>query len=440
MKCLTNLDMVKNQIINGVIQKVTADPTTKLVEGWIIYNTTDKKFKYYDGESWVSISGGSGSSGGGTSVDIVTELTASSTNTKVPGAKAVYDFVKENTTVNSVDAGVVVKTETGFESKTIDTEVTENSENLINSGAVKSYVDSKIAANDAMVFKGTLSSEAVITSSDEAINGSKLTELTQYKNGWTFIAAEPIGNTVLLVGKIEAGDMIIVSGDETSYLAENISVVQANIDGAVTGPDSSVNDTIVLFDGTSGKLIKSSEITKAQLLAALEYTINLEAEETATDVVLQSSNTEDSTVVKPGQTVKAVLKDSGVTAGNYGNNEGVLNGEVDDKDSFTVPEITVDSKGRVTFAKNTTVRLNLESKATRSDFNNPKLVADEEGNCTWTIELAHTEMPVITLYEVATKEVVLADVKDNAAADEIIVTFRNQTEIAAGTYHATVIA
>lgn len=93
MKILTNLDLVKNQLLNCIIQKVDVDPTTKLVEGWIIFNTNEAKLKYYNGEEWVTI--GSGGGGGG-SVDIATIITQTSTNSEAAGAKAVYDFVIEN--------------------------------------------------------------------------------------------------------------------------------------------------------------------------------------------------------------------------------------------------------------------------------------------------------------------------------------------------------
>ena len=89
MKILTNLDLVKNQLVNCVIQKVETDPTTKLAEGWIIFNTTEAKLKYYNGEEWVAIDSGGG-------IPIAIEITESSTNDEASGAKAVYDFVTGN--------------------------------------------------------------------------------------------------------------------------------------------------------------------------------------------------------------------------------------------------------------------------------------------------------------------------------------------------------
>ena len=96
MKILTNLNLAKNQLLNCIIQKVAADPTTKLAKGWIIFNTTENKLKYYNGNEWVTIG-----SGGGGSVDIATTITSTSTNSEAAGAKAVYDFVIENSIYKS---------------------------------------------------------------------------------------------------------------------------------------------------------------------------------------------------------------------------------------------------------------------------------------------------------------------------------------------------
>ena len=85
-------------------------------------------------------------------------------------------------------------------------------------------------------------------------------------NGWTY--------KVTTAGKIngkavEIGDMLICNTDGTSAatssnystIAANWDVIQANIDGAVTGPSSSTNAHVAVFDGSSGKVIKDSGYT-----------------------------------------------------------------------------------------------------------------------------------------------------------------------------------
>lgn len=438
MKILTNLDLAKNQIINGVIQKVSSDPTTKLVEGWIIYNTTDHKFKVYNGQKWVAFT-----PDGDADITIDTSIDSSSVNTDVAGAKAVYDFVTAQLSdIRSVDNGYVLTVGNNgkVEGIQVDTQVTKDSTNLISSGAIKSYVDSVLTTVDAMKFKGTVSNDGTITSNDDSINGSKLTELTNFKNGWVFKAVTAIPTSVIDTGTpIEAGDMIIVISDAVAYSSNIISVIQSNIDGAVTGPDSALNEAVVLFDGETGKLVKASNITNGQLLELFTRAFSLESADNSPDILLQSSNVEDSSVVKPGQTIKAVLQDTTVTKGKYGDNSGVVNSELDDKDEFSIPEFTVDSKGRITNAQNHKLSLNLKSKANRYDFENPVLTANEDGDCVWTVSLVHTALPMVTLYESATKEVVMTDIKDDAENDQIIITFRNTENIGASTYHATII-
>lgn len=115
--------------------------------------------------------------------------------------------------------------------------------------AVKTYADTLIGANDAMVYKGAL---------DCSTNPN-------YPAGL-------IGDTykVSVAGKIgggsgpnvQVGDMIIcitdsASGDHATVGA-NWNIIQVNIDGAVIGPASSTDSGIALYDGTSGKLLKNS--------------------------------------------------------------------------------------------------------------------------------------------------------------------------------------
>ena len=61
----------------------------------------------------------------------------------------------------------------------------------------------------------------------------------------------------------EVGDLIICVKDYASGSASNAdwAVLQANLDGAVTGPSASVAAHVVVFDGTSGKRIKDSGFT-----------------------------------------------------------------------------------------------------------------------------------------------------------------------------------
>lgn len=81
-----------------------------------------------------------------------------------------------------------------------------------------------------------------------------------YKAGWLYSVQEAgtyAGNAC------EVGDLIICIKDYASGSASNSdwAVLQANLDGAVTGPSASVAAHVVVFDGTSGKRIKDSGFT-----------------------------------------------------------------------------------------------------------------------------------------------------------------------------------
>ena len=54
--------------------------------------------------------------------------------------------------------------------------------------------------------------------------------------------------------------MIIANKDweEGATPADDWDIIQANIDGAVTGPASSTDTHVAIFDGTSGKVIADS--------------------------------------------------------------------------------------------------------------------------------------------------------------------------------------
>lgn len=103
-----------------------------------------------------------------------------------------------------------------------------------------------LAANDAMVFKGTLGTGGTITALP-----------TTHSAGWAYKIIEA-GTYANLVAEI--GDLIVAVVDRDGSNNQNSDwiIVQTNIDGAVTGPASSTADNIALFDGTTGKLIKDS--------------------------------------------------------------------------------------------------------------------------------------------------------------------------------------
>ncbi len=115
--------------------------------------------------------------------------------------------------------------------------------------AAKTYTDGLLAANDAMVFKGTLGTGGSVTA----------LPTSGYQAGWTYrvITAGTYAGV-----KCEVGDLIIAVKDYATATANtDWTVVQTNIDGAVTGPASSTDNHVAIFSGAGGKTIKDSGFT-----------------------------------------------------------------------------------------------------------------------------------------------------------------------------------
>ena len=165
------------------------------------------------------------------------------------------------------NAGKPTKTGYTFES-TLSTE--DSSNKIPTSSAVASYVDSKIMAADAMIYKGTIGEGGVV---QELPSTKALT-------GWTYkvITAGTYAGV-----SCEVGDMIICLTDGSSTTSATWTVVQSNIDGAVTsGVTSATDGHIPLFSGTTGKVIKSS--SKA-IVASIAGTGNVPTDKAVKDYV-----------------------------------------------------------------------------------------------------------------------------------------------------------
>ena len=124
-----------------------------------------------------------------------------------------------------------------------------NSTQIATTAFVRAEVDSRLAANDAMLFKGTIGTGGTVTALPATHNA-----------GWTY----KVITAGTYAGKVcEVGDMIMCITDGTAASDAHWTVVQTNIDGAVTGPASSTNGHIAIFNGTTGKIVKDSGYTIA---------------------------------------------------------------------------------------------------------------------------------------------------------------------------------
>lgn len=120
--------------------------------------------------------------------------------------------------------------------------------------ATKEYADSIVAAAKSEV--------PIVIDADHPF------PTKAYKAGQKYVVA--LAGTYL-GQKCEVGDLILITKDYVEGTASNADglVLQANVDGAVTGADSSIDGEIVVFSGATGKVIKSSKINMTALNEAI---------------------------------------------------------------------------------------------------------------------------------------------------------------------------
>lgn len=119
--------------------------------------------------------------------------------------------------------------------------------------AIRKAISEILSGSEAMVFKGVI---------DCSLNPN--------------YPAADIGDVyrVSVAGKIggaqgpnvEVGDTLIAmvsdaTGGDHATVGSKWTIIQSNIDGAVTGPDTSTDAHIAVFDGGSGKVIKDGGVT-----------------------------------------------------------------------------------------------------------------------------------------------------------------------------------
>ena len=120
--------------------------------------------------------------------------------------------------------------------------------------ALREAVKNVLAANDAMVFKGVVNQDSDIAAAD-------------YQAGWTY----KVGTAGTYKGqKCEVGDLIVCIKDYADSAADSDwTVVQTNIDGAVTGPESAADGNLPAFDGATGRIIRDSALRTADVSDAV---------------------------------------------------------------------------------------------------------------------------------------------------------------------------
>ena len=242
------------------------------------------------------------------------------------GTKFVEAFANVQVKVNELRTELmeVIDTKAPIDNPTFTGAVTlAGDPNSDMEAVTKRYVDALITNLENNTTPGLVNSESPLPTEG-------------YQAGMTFRVSEAgtyAGSTC------EIGDLIIVLKD---YVAESASdadfmVVQANIDGAVTGPESATNLNIAIFDGATGKVIKDSEVGIESLNDAIAKahvheneevldTFDMTQEEILADAQAKATAVKDElTPVIDGKAEKAT------TLEGYGITDAYTTTQIDDK-------------------------------------------------------------------------------------------------------------
>lgn len=292
--------------VKNYVQVVSELPSNGQEQGVIYINTTDNKGYIYDGAKFKVI------------FEDVTNEEGESLSEQLAAIDTKFGAY----------APLAGATFTG--TVTLAADPTQNLE-----AATKQYVDRLVGGiNDFTV--GIVDSSTPLPATD-------------YTVGQTFRVAEA---GTYAGQKCETGDLIIVIKDYEADSASNADflVVQANVDGAVTGPDASTDANIVVFDGATGRKIKDSSVTIASVSDAVA-----KAHEHANKTQLDSfTKTETELLGEVDTKISTALEGYATTEslGNYVTNE------------------TYQSDKASTDSRLGTIETNLNTKITATDLAN----------------------------------------------------------------------
>lgn len=237
-------------IVAGNNVTVTADATNNKIT--IASTDTNTTYTFAGGTNKFTVT-----PSGGTAQNIT--ITPSISNNVTASGNFAANAIVVGNAANKVakNSGVTIST-TAPSGDSADTTVPT-------SKAVWSAIANGIAANDAMVYKGTVAGGSTG-------NYGALTPAASKGETYKVTTAGKIDGVA-----VEIGDMLICNTDSTaaatssnySTIAANWDFIQVNIDGAVTGPASSTSGNLASFDGTTGKVIKDSSLTTTNVSDAV---------------------------------------------------------------------------------------------------------------------------------------------------------------------------
>lgn len=238
---------------------VDALPGSNQVEGVLYINTTDKTGSIWKESAWVQV---------------FKDVSSDTEDLKTRMGTVESGLVEKAPINNPVFTGTV----------TLAADPTQNLE-----AVTKQYVDRLIAGLEQHTTPGVVDSSHALPATDyEAGQSWRVAEEGQYAGQ-----------------ECEPGDLIICVKDYAAEGASNADfiVVQANIDGAVTSSaDATTDGDIVVYDGTTGKIIKTSAVNISSLNDAIS-----KAHEHANKAILDTYDKNQTDLLAAAQSTAAGL-------------------------------------------------------------------------------------------------------------------------------------
>lgn len=229
-KYAVDIDLMKNQLLNAVIQVLSTAPSTP-VAGQIYYSSTDTTFYGYNGTTWLNLGSlGAGStdlsfSRDGTTVTVISntgnDVILPAATTSLAGVMSGADKTKLDaiTGTNTGDQNAVGisfdNTATGFVATTVQAAINE----------AKVYSDNLVTGSH--INKGGYNASTNTPDLDT-------TPIAGIKNGWTYVVTAA---GAFFSEAVQIGDMLIAKQD-TPTTSAHWTIVNKNIPDIVNASET----------------------------------------------------------------------------------------------------------------------------------------------------------------------------------------------------------